>query len=51
MLGGADLRKPIRLIYVRSRDVMELIAFKETAELLDVEAIGGHVGVLCVPFP
>jgi hypothetical protein len=28
---------------------MELIAFEESAELLDLEAIGGHVGVLSVP--
>jgi hypothetical protein len=30
-------------------NVMELAALKESAELLDVEAVGGHVGVLGVP--
>jgi hypothetical protein len=31
--------------------MMELAALEESAELLHVEAIGGHVGVLGVPFP
>jgi hypothetical protein len=30
---------------------MELAALKESIELLDVEAVGGHVGVLGIPFP
>jgi hypothetical protein len=30
---------------------MELVALEESAELLHVEAIGGHVGILGVPFP
>jgi hypothetical protein len=30
---------------------MELTTFKETIELLDVEVIGGHVGILNIPFP
>jgi hypothetical protein len=30
---------------------MELAALEESAELLDAEAIGGHVGILGVPFP
>jgi hypothetical protein len=30
---------------------MELTALEESAELLDIEAIGGHVGVLSIPFP
>jgi hypothetical protein len=30
---------------------MELTALEESADLLHVEAIGGHVGVLGVPFP
>jgi hypothetical protein len=29
---------------------MELAALKESAELLHVEAIRGHVGVLGIPF-
>jgi hypothetical protein len=29
---------------------MELIAFEEPTEPLDVEAIGGHVGILSIPF-
>jgi hypothetical protein len=28
---------------------MELTSFEESTELLDVEAVGGHVGVLSVP--
>jgi hypothetical protein len=31
--------------------MMELAALEESVELLYVEAIGGHVGVLGVPFP
>jgi hypothetical protein len=30
--------------------MMELIALKESAELLDIEAVGGHVGILGIPF-
>jgi hypothetical protein len=30
---------------------MELAAREEFAELLYVEAVGGHVGVLGIPFP
>jgi hypothetical protein len=30
---------------------MELAALEESAKLLDIEAIGGHVGILGVPFP
>jgi hypothetical protein len=30
---------------------MELTALEESAELLDIKAIGGHVGVLSIPFP
>jgi hypothetical protein len=30
---------------------MELATLKESAELLHVEAIGGHVGILGIPFP
>jgi hypothetical protein len=30
---------------------VEPASFKEATELLDIEAIGGHVGVLRVPFP
>jgi hypothetical protein len=51
LLGGADLRQPIRLVVVRSGDVMELTALEEPTELLDIETIGGHVGILSVPFP
>jgi hypothetical protein len=29
---------------------MELAALKESIELLDVEAVGGHVSVLGIPF-
>jgi hypothetical protein len=31
--------------------MMELAALEESAELLHVEAIRGHVGILGVPFP
>jgi hypothetical protein len=31
--------------------MMELAALEESTELLDVEAVGGHVGVLGVSFP
>jgi hypothetical protein len=31
--------------------MMELIALEESADLIDIEAIGGHVGILSIPFP
>jgi hypothetical protein len=31
--------------------MMELIALKESIELLDIEEVGDHVGVLGIPFP
>jgi hypothetical protein len=30
---------------------MELTALEESTELLHIEAIGGHVGILGIPFP
>jgi hypothetical protein len=30
---------------------MELAALEESIELLHVEAVGGHVGILGIPFP
>jgi hypothetical protein len=30
---------------------MELVALEESAELLYVKAVGGHVGILGIPFP
>jgi hypothetical protein len=47
--GGADLGQLIYLIVVHSGNVMELAALKESTELLDVEAVRGHVGILGVP--
>jgi hypothetical protein len=51
LLGGADLGQPVFFVVVCPWDVMELAALEESVELLYVEAIGGHVGVLGVPFP
>jgi hypothetical protein len=47
--GGADLGQLICLVIVCLGNMMELAALKESAKLLDVEAVRGHVGILGIP--